>query len=248
MLPRRIAARVGARPAAPVIAAIVQSAASAAASTTAAGPAADLHAGAGQRLRAGPRSTPGRLITARSALQRDRLLGQQRARCGRRPAPDAKPVRTGGSSSTVWVPTLPVLPRTVTVRRGASCGHSQSTTPRPHASASRAAAGAGVSRPSSRSSKPPWPGISAAGVLAPRNRRLTSALQQVARLRHDTEHRGDGNRRRTPTPARKAAPPATPSQRHARPPVARRRARPTSLPGRDPTARAAARRPARPTT
>ena len=67
--------------------------------------------------RAGRRSRTASAITARSALQGDGLLGQQPRRCGRRPAPGpGSGPGAPASNCTVWVPTLPVLPRTVTVR------------------------------------------------------------------------------------------------------------------------------------
>ena len=101
------------------------------------------------------------------------------------------------SRSTVWVPTLPVLPRTVTVR-AAVCDLSL---PQHYATSearapAAAATGAAVSRPSTRSSRPPWPGMSRPESFTPKWR-LISALQQIAGL---------GDRRRAPASDRRRAP------------------------------------------
>ena len=166
-LPRRIAARVGARPAAPVIAAMVQSASQS------------------RRPRPPPRRRPRPAMpvpasASRSAgeaggigdhgafgVQRDGLLGQQRrvAAGDQRPDAEALAASRRPADRSVCVPTLPVLPRTVTdvARVGAAVSLGFIATglllvrqrapamPRP---APRPASA------SSRSSRPPWPGMS----------------------------------------------------------------------------------------
>ena len=150
--PRRMAASVAARPAAPVIAAMVQSAGSAAAATTCSGPAATsipVPASASRR-----RGIAGRIGNHRPlGLQGDRLLGQQPDIAAGDQRADPEALGCGGEQ----------FHRLGADTAGAAqdgdgagrCGHCHRTTPRPRASASRAAAKAEDSTPSSRSNRPP---------------------------------------------------------------------------------------------
>ena len=128
-----------------------------------------------------------------------RLLGQQFDAGGRRPAraPGSGPGRRQ-SRSSVWVPTLPVLPR-----HGAPCGgavscHSGHAHPRLArrgriTSPARPPPGAAAISPSRRSSRPPWPGISRPESFTPKPP-LDRTLHQIARLRRDRPARAAADR------------------------------------------------------
>ena len=157
-LPRRIAARVGARPAAPVIAAMVQSASSAAASTTASAPEATCTLRAGQG--GAQRGMAGGIGDHRIfGVQGDGLLRQHPDVAAADQRPDPEAVRGVGQQLHRLGPdTAGAAQNGDGARRG--CIHRHSTTPRPSINASSDAASATASSASSRSSNPPWPGIS----------------------------------------------------------------------------------------
>ncbi len=105
------------------------------------------HAAAGQRLSQVPRSAAGSLITASSAPSASACSASSAAL---RPATRARtrnrPGGAAASRSTVWVPTLPVLPSRVTVRGGVECAFIATALPQVRAhSASSAAAGSTAS-------------------------------------------------------------------------------------------------------
>ncbi len=165
-LPRWTAARVGARPAAPVIAAIVQSASRPAASTTASAPASirmSVPASAARRAakQAASAMTAYSACSVRacSASSGDVAAADQR--------PDAEALGRGGQqlhglgadaagAAKDGDRALPV--------------HCHRTTPRPSINANIAAASATASSASTRSSKPPCPGMSRPESFTPKRR------------------------------------------------------------------------------